>query len=231
MLYSRILNFNWTSSTICVNRVCYTTEKFIFLALEHKTQKSLADYLKCSVSTVKLNISKYLPELGTSSRKPLEHKIYEILDVKYCSKCDTVKDKKDFYSTNHYCKNCHKSYYNENRENILVKEAQRYNNSAVRLRKKEYNKNYASNNKEKFRLKSANRRASIIDRTPKWADLDLIEEIYLNCPKGYEVDHIIPLNGVNVSGLHVPNNLQYLTPEENRQKSNKYDNSTKTKME
>lgn len=48
-----------------------------------------------------------------------------------------------------------------------------------------------------------------------------IKEIYKNRPIDMEVDHIIPLNGENVSGLHVPWNLQYLIPEENNRKSNK----------
>jgi hypothetical protein len=60
-------------------------------------------------------------------------------------------------------------------------------------------------------------------RVPLWADFKKIENIYKNCPKGYEVDHIIPLLGVLVSGLHIAENLQYLTPEENRRKRNRFD--------
>ena len=55
-------------------------------------------------------------------------------------------------------------------------------------------------------------------QTPPDADMILIKEIYLNCPAGYEVDHIIP---ISKGGLHHQDNLQYLTPDENKRKSNK----------
>jgi len=68
----------------------------------------------------------------------------------------------------------------------------------------------------------AKRRAAKLQRTPAWADLKAIKQFYLNCPKGYQVDHIVPLQGVNVSGFHVLNNLQYLTGSENSSKGNRY---------
>jgi hypothetical protein len=61
---------------------------------------------------------------------------------------------------------------------------------------------------------------------PLWADLLKIKEIYKNCPPTYHVDHIIPLKGKNVCGLHVENNLQYLPATENLKKRNKYEEDT-----
>ncbi len=69
---------------------------------------------------------------------------------------------------------------------------------------------------------SNKRRAAKLQRTPKWSNLKKIKQFYLNCPKGYHVDHIIPLQGTNISGLHVLNNLQYLTKLENSIKGNRW---------
>lgn len=61
---------------------------------------------------------------------------------------------------------------------------------------------------------------------PPWANLDAIRLIYKNRPKGFAVDHIIPLQGKLVCGLHVENNLQYLTKEDNSQKHCKFNPDT-----
>lgn len=72
-----------------------------------------------------------------------------------------------------------------------------------------------------YRAKVNARRSRERAATPSWADLAAIERIYLNCPAGHEVDHIVPLQSPEVCGLHVPYNLQYLPMPENRRKSNR----------
>jgi len=92
-------------------------------------------------------------------------------------------------------------------------------------RNKEYhngrNAQWKRDNIELVRAYNANKRADKLNRTPIWAELDLIKEFYKKCPKGYHVDHILPLKGKTVSGLHVIADLQYLTAEENLRKHNK----------
>lgn len=62
------------------------------------------------------------------------------------------------------------------------------------------------------------------------SNLDLIREIYRVCPKGYDVDHIIP---VSKGGLHHQDNLQYLPLSENRRKGSrdKYNKSLAVKWQ
>jgi hypothetical protein len=75
--------------------------------------------------------------------------------------------------------------------------------------------------------KTAARRSSKMQRTPIWSDLSKIRQIYAEARKaGMVVDHIIPLQGKLVSGLHVPENLQIMSAIENMKKSNRFNIET-----
>ena len=106
--------------------------------------------------------------------------------------------------------------------------------SLYRMKYREYNQeyfsNYAKENAGKVNATTRKRQAAKLQRTPNWIDsVDLFEMecIYSYCSSlrkiglKYEVDHIIPLQGKNVSGLHVPSNLQVITEKENRSKQNR----------
>jgi len=73
------------------------------------------------------------------------------------------------------------------------------------------------------RRNSSKRRAVQRNALPQWAELHKISEFIAGCPPGFDVDHIIPLAGKNVCGLHVLENLQFLPKKENNSKYNKVD--------
>lgn len=73
------------------------------------------------------------------------------------------------------------------------------------------------------------RHAKKLRATPSWADLDAIAQFYVQSQQitedtgiRHHVDHIVPLQGRNVSGLHVPWNLQVIPAEDNMKKSNHF---------
>jgi len=161
------------------------------------------------------------------------------MDTKICSKCKEEKTVDCFYKNGKKnniqvyrpdCKKCRdaqiETYQKKNPEkyrkwndisNDRRREAGKY---------KEYSANRFKTHPHIYREKRAKRRATRLERTPPWVLnnpnlIKQIRDIYRSCPKGYHVDHIIPLKGNNVSGLHVPWNLQYLKAEENLRKSNK----------
>jgi 5-methylcytosine-specific restriction endonuclease McrA len=88
---------------------------------------------------------------------------------------------------------------------------------------------YKQTNKETILIHANARRKRCRESQPSWADVDRIREVYaLTATKTritgikHHVDHIIPLNGKHVCGLHVHENLQILTKEENLSKGNKH---------
>jgi hypothetical protein len=91
---------------------------------------------------------------------------------------------------------------------------------------------WAERNPDKVNAKWMKREASKKQRTPTWLTEDdfwMIEQVYDIAAKRkqmlggeWHVDHIVPLQGKTVSGLHVPWNLQVLSGTENRTKSNHF---------
>jgi 5-methylcytosine-specific restriction endonuclease McrA len=100
--------------------------------------------------------------------------------------------------------------------------------SIRRASKKYWNK---PENAGKRAAKRVRYKASKIQRTPKWVSQEETEKIKSLYEKAiqktketgiqWHVDHIIPLKGKIVSGLHVLNNLQIITAQDNLQKGNK----------
>ena len=121
-----------------------------------------------------------------------------------------------------------KRHYEKHKAIILVK-MQKYRQENREHRQKYFQK-YKKIHAGKVRFWGAKRDAAIAQRTPSW----LTESDWLNIRCKYEVaamytkegickwhvDHIIPIQGKLVSGLHVPSNLRVITESENVRKNN-----------
>lgn len=73
------------------------------------------------------------------------------------------------------------------------------------------------------------RQARKLMATPAWASAEKISEIYWHAEclrrsgQNVQVDHIVPLRGKNVCGLHVESNLQILNKTKNQSKGNRFE--------
>ena len=94
---------------------------------------------------------------------------------------------------------------------------------------------WQKNNKGKVNANTAERHTAKMQRKPKWLtkeDKQVIKSLYelaaiykKECGIDCHVDHVVPLQGKTVSGLHVPWNLQILPAVDNIKKSNRFNDN------
>jgi hypothetical protein len=120
----------------------------------------------------------------------------------------------------------HAKWVEENPEKIKA-----YSKKATKAwldRNPDYQKNFYQANKQIYMAASARRRAAQESATPAWltaVDKAMIQEMYdvsearyIQTGIKHHVDHIVPINGKGVAGMHVPWNLQVITAQENLSK-------------
>lgn len=167
--------------------------------------------------------------------------MYNLKMNKICTVCNISKPLFDFtkkkggvYGLDARCKECknthYRNKYKENNEAEILRSRlyRQANNEAVKQRAKIRRQT----NKAQKLADTIKRRLAKEHRTPKWLSKEQVREItsFYKMAKELEtvfpwkqcVDHIVPLNGKTVSGLHVPWNLQILSAKANMEKGNKF---------
>lgn len=160
--------------------------------------------------------------------------------MKYCCHCSAAKffepsirngtKARGFYGTrcwDCYCKHSAAlkvlQYTKEEKAVISARHYAKVVSPEYLATENERSKLWACENPDKANVKSAKRRVGRTQRVPLWADLAKIKAVYAEAfAAGLTVDHIIPLHGKLISGLHVHTNLQLLPRSENCSKGNTY---------
>lgn len=124
---------------------------------------------------------------------------------KVCQDCGLI-NKSDYKGL---CKSCYNKLWLSHNPDKLP----HYRASSKAWRKKNSGRNCFHNAKWRKSVKRA---------MPPWVNQKDVRSVYDNRPIGMHVDHIVPLTNPMVCGLHVPWNLQYLSPIQNSQKRNKF---------
>lgn len=166
--------------------------------------------------------------------------------MKQCTKCfcfepldrfyKQAKNSKDGYQS--HCKACDNKRVAARKEKNKeqTKAAQAIADRTKYLKNKERilarNKVWKVANPARMQAADAKRRAARMQRTPAWLtedDLWFIEQAHDIAQKrtqvlgfSWHVDHIVPLQGKLVSGLHVPHNMQVIPAVDNCRKANNF---------
>ena len=143
--------------------------------------------------------------------------------MKSCTKCKEVKlleeypkDARASDGRKGYCKSC---------DSLMNKRYKAKNRNKIAKARKQYRRD----NQDKIGADIAHRRAYKAQRTVSWSNTRSLRSIYREAQRltkvtgiQFHVDHIYPLRGKTVSGLHTEDNLQILTCYENMSKHNRH---------
>jgi hypothetical protein len=141
------------------------------------------------------------------------------------------QEKRDFYQNNLEKElQRKKDAYARNTEKEKARSARWRDKNREYLREKD--RQDAKERPAYFCYKTQKRHAAKLQRTPKWLTAEQLKDIQTEyelsawCSKvmgiKYNVDHIVPLQGKTVCGLHVPWNLRVIPASDNFKKSNKF---------
>jgi len=131
-------------------------------------------------------------------------------------------------TSNGMCHGCETIKNNKEERKQYMTEYAKENRQKIRKIASEWQKN----NKGKVNANTALRHTSKMQRTPKW--LSKADKLKIKClyqvaamysresGQSWHVDHIVPLQGEGVSGLHVPWNLRVIPGVDNMRKNNRF---------
>jgi 5-methylcytosine-specific restriction endonuclease McrA len=150
----------------------------------------------------------------------------ECLKIEWAQALEKRADYYADYNKSEAGQKAKKDYYARNKEAVIAAAQARTDEA-----KNAYKKKYKQANPDLYKELVSARRRRFREATPHWLSPEQKMEIRLKYRLAIEVsrttgvrhavDHIIPLHGDTVCGLHVPWNLRVITQEENLVKSNK----------
>jgi len=169
---------------------------------------------------------------------------------KVCKDCLLEKDPSEYYKRKDAkdglysrCKPCHlaltkpnsRKYYHKNKGKVSEYNAEYYlaNRVSKSVENRQRARTWYHNNRDRAISRIRAREVDAKKATPKWLTaeqkqrISAVYEHAKDCAavsgETYHVDHIVPLKGESVCGLHVPWNLQVLPADVNIAKSNRVD--------
>ena len=220
---------------MCICKKCNVDKPLDEFQLDKRRNKHYGTCRKCRV---KAQNDRRLANLDESRKRTREYlQVWRAKNPEKVAATNKKYDEKNRDKRSEYAKQYRKA--NPEKMQELAKAWAKANPEKIRgymqkaskawhERNPDYLSNFYKANKERYVAARARRRAAQDSATPAWLtaiDKAMIQEMYdvsearyIQTGIKHHVDHIVPINGKNVAGMHVPWNLQVITAHENLSK-------------